>query len=87
MNANIKKYVKERDEMLLKCDVNELRKFINTHKELYRPDVLTSMNASSDEVLTITLHKMIVNVTTLPRKLREKSAWWLVLHGFDLHIN
>ena len=28
---NIKKFVKERNEMLLKCDVNELRRFVQNN--------------------------------------------------------
>ena len=73
--------------MLKKCDVNELRKFANAHKELYSAEWLTAFNAASDEVLTVTLHKMIVNVPKLPEDLRSKSAIWLISHGFSLNIN
>lgn len=87
MKASIKKWVKERNEMLKKCDVNELRKFINNHPEMYDEIFTEAINTASDEVLKITLHKMIVNVPKLPKELREKSAYWLVLHGYDLNIN
>ena len=86
MKVQIKRYVKERDEMLKKCDVNELRKFVNDHKEAYSAEYLTAFNAASDEVLTVTLHKMIVNVPKLPKELRDKSALWLISHGYDLKI-
>jgi hypothetical protein len=87
MKAQIKKYVKERNEMLKKCNVKELRKFVNEHKGYYSAEYLENFNKASDEVLQVTLHKMIVNVPTLPAELREKSAFWLVLHGFSLEIN
>ena len=82
----IKKYVKERDEMLKKCDVNELRKFVNAHKDYYSADYIEAFNEASDEVLLATLHKMIVNVTSLPFKMREKSAHWLIDRGYSLNI-
>lgn len=86
MKAQIKRYVKERDEMLKKCDVTELRKFVNAHKGFYSAEFITAINAASDEVLIVTLHKMIVNVPKLPEELRSKSATWLITHGFDLNI-
>lgn len=87
MKAQIKKYVKERNEMLKKCSVSELRKFVNEHKELCTSEYLEAFNKASDEVLKATLHKMIVNVPSLPQELREKSAFWLGLHGLSLDIN
>lgn len=86
MDGKIKKFVKERNEMLKKCDINELKWFINAHADCYGAMFINSINKASDEVLTITLHKMIVNVPKLPKQLREKSAYWLVLHGFDLNV-
>ena len=86
MRANLKKFVKERNEMLLKCDVNELRKFVTNRPEWYGEDFRNKIREASDEVLKITLHKMIVNVPKLPKNLREKSAFWLILHGYDLNI-
>lgn len=86
MKALIKKYVKERNEMLKKCNVNELRKFVNEHKQLYSGDFVEQFINASDYVAEITLHKMIVNVPNLPQGLRERSALWLGLHGFSLEI-
>lgn len=87
MKAAIKKYVKERNEMLKKRSVSELRKFVSEHKEFYSTEYLEAFNKASDEVLTVTLHKMIVNVTSLPTELRGTSAMWLVANGFSLEIN
>lgn len=87
MNAQIKKYVKERDKMLKKCDVNELRKFVNTHKHFYSEKFLRAINAASDDLLKVVLHKMIVNAIKLPHKMRTRSAIWLVAQGYDININ
>lgn len=84
MNGTIKKFVKERDEMLKKCDVTELRAFVNTHKEYYSAKFLHEFNSASDAVLEVTLHKMIMEVPKLPKELRDKSALWLVTRGYRL---
>lgn len=87
MRRNLKKFVKARDEMLKKCDVGELRKFVNDNKQYYGEGYVNSFNNASDATLEITLHKMIVNVTSLPEELRSKSAQWLVTRGYGLNIN
>lgn len=76
-NETIKRYVKERDEMLMKCSVDELRKFVETHKEFHDPAQIAAFRRASEEVLEISLHKMIVNATNLPFEFRAKSAEWL----------
>ena len=84
---SISAYVKERDEMLLRCDINELRKFVNKNKGLYTKQFVKAFNKASDEVVKITLHKMIVSCTNLPFDFRQKSADWLLDRGFSLDIN
>lgn len=86
MNAIIKKYVKDRDEMLKKCDVAELEKFIRSHAQFYTQGFADSFSKARTEVKEATLHKMIVNAVKLPKDLRDKSALWLVTHGFGLDI-
>ena len=82
---DIKRFVKERNEMLKKRKVSELRKFVNDHAELYGAEFVKNINAAPDVVLKITLHKMIVNVPSLPKAMRDKNARWLYLRGFDLN--
>lgn len=86
MKAKLKQYVRERDEMLKKCSVTELRKFVAEHKECYSAEYLENFSKASDDVLEATLHKMIVNVKSLPMDLRTKSALWLGMHGLSLNI-
>lgn len=87
MRKEIKKYVKERDEMLKKRSVEELRKFVNSHKQYYDSAYIEAFNMASDNLLEVTLHKMIVNVTSMPETMRSQSAIWLVTRGYDLNIN
>lgn len=86
MNAVIKKYAKERDEMLKKCDVAALEAFIRSHAQFFQEGFAEKFAAASDEVKKCTLHKMIVNAVKLPKELRDKSALWLVLNGYSLDI-
>ena len=80
---DVEKFVKERDEMLLKRDVNELRKFVCEHTDYYEPFYIVAINAASDEVLEITWHKMIANVTSLPIDFCEESVKWLLERGYS----
>lgn len=86
MNARLKTYVKERDEMLKKCDVAELEKFIRSHAQLYTQGFADGFVKARAEVKEATLHKMIVNAVKPPKDLRDKSALWLITHGFSLDL-
>ena len=79
----IKKFVKERDKMLKKCSVEELRKFVNSHADIYGIEYVEIFNLMNDEIAEATLHKMIVNCINLPQKLRLNSKHWLVNHFYD----
>jgi hypothetical protein len=83
---NIEKYAKERDEMLLKGSVAELKKFIAKHKECYNPTVVDALAKAKYEVLEITLHKMIIHCVNLPFDYRQKSADWLMDRGYSLDL-
>ena len=83
---NIEKYVKERDEMLLKGSVAELKKFVKKNEQYYSPMIANSMARAKDEVLEITLHKMIIHCVNLPFDYRQKSADWLLDRGYSLDL-
>lgn len=82
----LQRYVKERDEMLLKRDVEALRKFVNDHASYFSADYVKAINNAPANILEITLHKMIVNVTSLPKSLKNESAKWLLDHGYSGEI-
>lgn len=86
MKADLKRYAKERDEMLKKCSVAEYRKFVRDHAYMYSTEFITAFNEATDKVLEVSLHKMIVNAVNLPIELRETSSQWLLSRGFDLSI-
>ena len=83
VEIDIDKFVKERDEMLLKRDVNELRKFVREHTKEYEPFFIMAIEGASDDVLEITLHKMIANVTSIPADFAEESVKWLLERGYS----
>lgn len=85
-DEEIKQYVKERDEMLLKCSIEELRKFTEEHQHILSKGYVEAFRQAPDKVVEITLHKMIVNVTNLPDDFRQKSADWLLDRGFHLEL-
>lgn len=83
---NIEKYVKERDKMLLKGSVSELKKFIAKYEGYYNPMMVDALARAEDEVLEITLHKMIIHCVNLPFDYRQKSAYWLLDRGYSLDL-
>jgi hypothetical protein len=85
-NKKIKEYVKARDEMLMKCSVAELRKFIAEHEQCFSLMFVDAIARASDEILEMTLHKMIVNCTSLPFDFRQKSADWLLDKSLNLEL-
>ena len=70
-------YIKERDEMLMKCDVDEFRKFVHKYEDKFTPQYLLEIDTALDEVLLIAIHKLIVNITSMPEDLQNKSFEWL----------
>lgn len=79
----LKRYVKERDKMLKKCSVEELKQFIKKHNNA---EFYEDFCNASELVQEATLHKMIVNVPSLPKDLRRDSLVWLLAHGMRADI-
>lgn len=83
---NIQKYQKKRDEMLLKCDPEELRKFVRDNAEQFDEHFVKAIASAPRSILELTLHKMIVNVKSLPKERRNESAKWLLDRGYSGEI-
>lgn len=83
---NIQKYRKKRDEMLLKCDPEELRKFVRDNAEQFDEHYVKAITSAPVSILELTLHKMIVNVKSLPKGRRNESAKWLLDRGYSGEI-
>jgi hypothetical protein len=84
--AIMEQYVKERDEMLLKCDVNELRKFVRKNSHMYNQEIFAMLTEAPDSVLEVTLRKMIIHAASMPKELQEEAKQWLLTRGHDLGI-
>jgi hypothetical protein len=69
----IQEFVKERNKVLLKGDLNELRKFMKKHKMPFIRDNIT---------LRVTLHKSITAAQGLPKEYRQLSKDWLSARGY-----
>lgn len=82
----ITKYAQERNAMLKKRSVAELRKFINDHAHFYTDGFVQSFNNAKDYVVEITLHKMIANSIGLPKEMREESVQWLLDRGLNPRV-
>ena len=48
--------------------------------------IVDSLARAKDEVLEITLHKMITHCVNLPFDYRQKSADWLLDRGYNLDL-
>lgn len=74
VEAEIKAFVKERDEMLLACDVDRMLEFHAKHN----PD---GPNFSSRDVAEAALHKARTAVRNFPIGERMKAKRWLADRG------
>lgn len=75
--VEIEKFIKERDAMLLKCSVSELRNFVNLNAECFNPLLVDGVNRATDGFLEEMLHNMILADRNLPFDFRRKSYLWL----------
>lgn len=83
---SIREYVKEKNEMLLKCSVEELKKFVRKYKKFYSKEYLENFEKADDKLLEVTLHKLIANSFDLPENFIMKSVEWLEKNGFSPYI-
>lgn len=76
-------YNRKRDAVLLKGDPEELRKLVKDNAEYFREEFVKAIEVAPVNILEITLHKMIVNVKSMPKSRRNDSAKWLLDRGFS----
>jgi hypothetical protein len=74
----VKAFVKERDEVLLRADLDEVIAFQRKHD----PDI-ESLRTMPRLYQEAGMHKAITAVKTLPREHRMKSKRWLVERGYS----
>lgn len=86
-SEKIEKFVRDRDEMLLRGSVEELKHFMINHAKEYGEDFVEAFLLAGDLVQEATLHKMIAVVTTMPVHMRRDSMAWLTEHGYKAYGN
>jgi hypothetical protein len=75
LKAEIRAFVKERDEMLMAGDIDRLIAFHEKHNPGIRA-------FSSREVAEISMHKARTGAKTLPMEYRAASKAWLAERGY-----
>ena len=84
MTNKLKRYVKERDEMLMKRSVTALEAFVRKHADMYEDGFLEAFETMPDTIREATLHKMIMGAAKLPENIRRESAMWLASRGMGV---
>lgn len=84
MTNKVKRYVKERDEMLMKRSVAALEEFIKRHADMYEDGFLKAFETMPYSIREATLHKMIMGAVKLPEDIRRESAMWLASRGMGV---
>ncbi len=80
----IERYTRELLEACLTFDVETFKSFVNKWytAEYYPP----CFSLPADEVIEITLRKIVVNRRDAPRDKQEEAADWLLSRGYDLDL-
>lgn len=81
MTNKAKRYVKERDEMLMKRSVTALEEFVAKHADMFHEGFSETFLMMPEEVKEATMHKMIIGAVKLPENIRRESAMWLASRG------
>lgn len=80
----ISNYTTDLLDTCLTYSVEEFRAFVDRWRSegVYPP----CFDLASNEVIEITIRKIIVNRTDAPKHEREKAAAWLLSRGYDLTL-
>ena len=76
-------WIKERDAAALSFDVKKFRKFALKWQALGYYHI---KRLPPDDVLEITMRKMVVNMENPPKDKYEDAKCWLLSRGYDLRI-
>lgn len=76
-------FIKERDEAILSLNLDTFKAFYEkwAKKGIYDPYFMPP-----DEVLEISLYKMVLAIRSAPESKREVARKWLLTRGYDLKI-
>lgn len=83
-----KQYVIDRDNATIEAvetdTLEPFKAFVNKYYELgFYP---TCFKLPSDEVLEISVRKMVIHETNAPESTKQKATEWLLSRGYDLDL-
>ena len=92
--AQMRKYAKERQKLLKewRTELNDVaesldvEKFKAFYKKWQGLGIYNDVQLPSDDVLEITVRKMLVNLSTEPSSKHYEAVTWLLERGYDLKI-
>ena len=82
-DKELKKWVKERDQVLLTHDI---RKFKEFYLKWYNRGVYRLKLPANDIIVRASLEKSILGMANPPEKDRKLAEEWLLSHGFTTEI-
>lgn len=81
---SLKQWVVDRDNAACSFDVAEFKKFYNKYAKMgVYPGVI---DLPSDEVLEVTMRKMVLAMANPPADKYSEACEWLIAHGCDLEV-
>ena len=78
-DALFNQWRKERDKAVASLDVEQFEAFIKKWQALGAYDV---KELPPRHILEISLHKMAVEITTIPAHIKQRATKWLLARGF-----
>ena len=75
----INNYVKDLGDAVIDLDVEKFREHWKKYQDILPP-------IPRDEVLQVTMHKIVLNRTDMSAEVQEKAKKWLTDHGYSANI-
>ena len=86
-DEQITKYVKDRDEAIIKCLKEDSLEPLKVFTAKYQILGFVIQLNPPDEVLEIAVRKMAYHSTNIPQELRDKAEKWLIDHGSSTDLD
>ena len=80
----LEEWISERDEAAKSLDTKKFRAFFSKWQR--RGVYSQNMSLPNDEVILISLHKMVCNMQSASEQEKQESALWLLDHGYDTEL-
>ena len=87
-NSLLEQYVKDRDEATIKAvETDTLEPFKAFVNKYYQAGIYPKcFKLPSDEVLEISVRKMVLHELNAPESTKQKATEWLLSRGYDLEL-